>query len=151
MNRLKYLNSVYSRKVFAIALILGLLGLTVFLSLKIYMLVQARNELTKQLRDQAQNELKEQAKRAKQACEDEELTVQIDDGEARHSLQSELWNIEDKLRKCAATRKPGGRRPKRKPVAAPMLRLDLGSLPSPPPGMQRSNWGPQRKTAQALI
>jgi hypothetical protein len=57
----------------------------VFLSLKVYMLVQPRNELTKQMRDQAQNELKEQARRAKQTCEDEELMIQIDNGEARHS------------------------------------------------------------------
>lgn len=43
MNPLRDLNTVHSRKIFAIALILGLLGLTVFLSLKVYMLVQAQN------------------------------------------------------------------------------------------------------------
>jgi ABC-type siderophore export system fused ATPase/permease subunit len=111
MNRLRNLNVVHGPKVFPLTVILVLLSLTVFLSLKVYALEHAQSELKEQLKgarqtiEEAQNELEEKAKRTKQTCDDEELMIQINNGEARHSLQSELWNVEDDLRRCKAKHK----------------------------------------------
>jgi hypothetical protein len=60
----------------------------VFLSLKVYTL------------EQTQRELKKQIEGARQTREDEELMIQINDGEERQTLRSELWNIRDELRQC---------------------------------------------------
>jgi hypothetical protein len=60
----------------------------VFLSLKVYTL------------EQTQRELKKQIEGATQTREDEELMIQINDGEERQTLRSELWNIRDELRQC---------------------------------------------------
>jgi hypothetical protein len=66
----------------------------VFLSLKVYMLVQAQNELKEQVKGQGKRlrrrktNLKNKPKGAKQMCEDEELMIQINDGEARTLLRA---------------------------------------------------------------
>ena len=92
------------RNFFAAIIIFGLLVVVGFLSFKVYA-------------------LKEQIKWLKESRDDEELMIQINDGEARQTIQSRLWNAEDELRRCQAKRQKVRRR---SPKSA------LGNPPQPP-------------------
>ena len=92
------------RNVFPAVIIFGLLVLVGFLSFRVYA-------------------LKERIKWLKESRDDEELMIQINDGEARQTIQSRLWNAEDELRRGQAKRQKVRRR---SPKSA------LGSPPQPP-------------------
>ena len=77
--------------VFTATLIFGLLVLVGFLSLKVYA-------------------LNEEIKSLEESRDDEELMIQINDGEARQTIESRLSNAEDELRRCHAKRQKVRRR-----------------------------------------
>jgi predicted nucleic acid-binding Zn-ribbon protein len=96
------------------ALIFALLSLVVLLSLKVYYLSrqykQAQSEIQSlsQENKQAQSKIENFTENLNNAV----LTTEISEGQTRLSLERELWNVQDELRRCHLWQKKMSRRDK---------------------------------------